>query len=130
MIRRTALAITVTLAALPSGAQTLTGAEWRVVELGGIATPAEGAPTIAFAAEGRLSGHSGCNRYMGGWVQDGAALTLTGLGMTRMACPGDRMDLERRMVEALGAVTAAAITPGGALELLGAQGLLLRAVRP
>lgn len=113
----------------PVAAQTLTGGDWTVTALPGGALPDGPAPVIAFAEGGRLSGQSGCNRFMGSWAQDGLALTFGALGATKMACPPDRMDLERRMFEALARVRSMAITPGGALELLGDQGLLIRAER-
>lgn len=110
-------------------AETLTGAEWRVVELAGGALPADVVPTLAFAAEGRFSGHSGCNRMMGGWAQDGNSLTFSQVAGTMMACDEARMQTERRVHQALEAVTGVALTPGGALELLGPEGLLIRATR-
>lgn len=110
-------------------AETLTGAEWQVVELAGGALPADVVPTLTFDAEGRMSGYSGCNRMMGGWSQDGNSLTFSQVAGTMMACDEARMAVERRMHAALGAVTRVALTPGGALELLGADGLLIRATR-
>lgn len=110
-------------------AQTLSGAEWRVAVLQGGALPEGVTPTIAFQDDGRFAGHSGCNRYMGGWAQDGNKLTFTQVAGTMMACDDARMAVERRMFEALAAVTTVALTPGGALELLGPEGLLIRAAR-
>ena len=116
--------------ALPAGAQTLTGAEWRVVDLAGGGLSPDVAPTLAFGPDGRLSGYSGCNRFVGTWAQDGAALVIGPLAATRMACPPDRMALEQRLLAALAQVRSLALTPGGALELLGDSGLAIRAVRP
>ncbi len=113
--------------ALP--AQTLTGADWHVTTLAGGPLPEGEAPVITFAEGGRVGGQSGCNRFNGSWAQDGTQLSFGPLVATRMACPPPRMELERRMFDALARVRAAAITPGGALELLGDQGLLIRAER-
>ena len=119
----------VTLAALPATAQTLTGAEWHVVDLAGTAPTPAAAPTLTFTADGKVSGHSGCNRFTGGWAQDGLQLTFTAMAGTRMACEAPRMEVEAAMLRAFEGVTTLALTPGGALELLGADGLLIRAVR-
>lgn len=117
------------LAPLPAAAQTLSGAEWRVVELAGGPLPGDVTPAFTFTADGKVAGHAGCNRFSGGWAQDGMQLTFTGMAATRMACDPARMETEARMLAALEGVTAMALTPGGALELLGGAGLLIRAVR-
>lgn len=129
--RTLAMAALVVVGAIPglAGAQTLSGAEWQVASLQGGPLPEGVVPTISFQDDGRFAGHSGCNRYMGGWTQDGSRLTLTQVAGTMMACDEARMTVERRMFEALAAVTTVALTPGGALELLGAEGLLIRATR-
>ena len=110
-------------------AHTLTGAEWRVTRLNGMARIEGEAPTISFGKDGRVSGASGCNRYMGGYSQDGQSLRFTELAGTMMACPPARMELEQRMLAALGDVRGFLISPGGALELYGANGLMMRAER-
>lgn len=117
------------LAPQPGAAQTLTGADWQVVDLAGAAPTPAAAPTITFTADGKVGGHSGCNRYMGGWAQDGMQLTFTAMAGTRMACEAPRMEVEAAMLRAFEGVTTLHLTPGGALELLGADGLLIRAVR-
>lgn len=117
------------LLAAPAAAQTLTGADWRVTVLSGGDLPAGVQPLIGFA-DGRVSGHSGCNRFMGSYAQDGTALTFGALAGTKMACEADLMAVEQRMFGALSAVRQMAMTPGGALELLGEAGLLIRAERP
>lgn len=117
------------LAPLPVVAQTLTGAEWHIVDLSGATLTPSAAPTMTFTADGRVAGHSGCNRFTGGWAQDGLQLTFTAMAGTRMACEAPRMEVEAAVLRAFEGVTTVALTPGGALELLGADGLLIRAVR-
>jgi heat shock protein HslJ len=122
------LAVLLMVLAGPVAAQSLSGPDWRVVEIGGQAVPTGIPVTVAFDA-GRVAGQSGCNRFSGAAVQDGQTLTLSAIAATRMACPPDRMEVETRMLSALSSVTGFALTPGGALELLGATGLLIRATR-
>lgn len=117
-------------AAVAEGAARLSGGDWRVQTIVGGPLPEGVQPTIGFAEEGRLSGQSGCNRFMGGYLQDGAVLTISQIGATKMACPAENMETERRMFDALQATRGFALTPGGALELLAGNGaLILRATR-
>ena len=54
---------------------------------------------------GHLSGYSGCNRYVGGYVLDGDRLTLGPIATTRMACEPEAMEAEAEFLSALGAAT-------------------------
>ncbi len=45
--------------------------------------------------EGRVAGHSGCNRFTGNYQQDGESLKLGPLASTKMACAPDRMQQEQ-----------------------------------
>lgn len=44
------------------------------------------APSLEFAADGRVNGTDGCNRLMGDWTQDGTTVTISHLASTMMAC--------------------------------------------
>jgi putative lipoprotein len=58
---------------------------------------------IAFTDEGTVAGSAGCNRYSGGYAQEGAGLTLGALAVTRMMCAGDGvMEHEAAFLAALG----------------------------
>jgi heat shock protein HslJ len=57
---------------------------------------------IDFAADGKISGFAGCNRYFGGWgYLEGAkdVVRIWRTGSTRMACPEPVMALEYRFLE-------------------------------
>lgn len=94
----------------PSGAQSLTDATWRLVSLnqGGVAVPvlADTTPTITFAADGRVAGSGGCNRFFGGYTLDGNALTFDALGSTEMACEPEILAQETAILTLLGTVTS------------------------
>lgn len=116
----------------PEIAGTLAG-DWVVADLnGGGALP--GSFTLNFgSADGggaRVSGKSGCNRFMGGWVQDGPTLKLGPLGGTMMACEGDVAELEQRFLAVLGAVAAVRFTADGRAELRAPDGRRLTLKRP
>lgn len=130
MLRKLSLALFLLPIALPASAESrLTGGDWVITQLGTEVRTDTPELTLAFDAEGRVSGHSGCNRFMGGAKQDGQMLEFTQLASTMMACPPPQMELERKMLDHLGQTRSFAITPGGALELLGEEGLVLRATR-
>lgn len=86
--------------------ESLDGVEWVLVRFGdGQDAPQEPELTLVFD-NGRVAGHGGCNRYMGG-VRTGASggdIAFGPLAGTMMACPQDLMDLERRFLKALSGV--------------------------
>jgi putative lipoprotein len=102
----------------------LAGTRWRLVALGDEpvrAADASRAPHLVFAVEGgRLSGSDGCNRMVGGYALDGARLSFSGIGATRMACP-ESMEQAAAFARALHA-TAAHRVAGDLLELIDASG--------
>jgi putative lipoprotein len=77
---------------------------WRVEAIGTTPLAAAARPDITFTAEGRAHGSSGCNRFLGGFTLDGAALRFEPIAGTRMACESPAMELERHFLEALAAV--------------------------
>ena len=93
-------ATTFALAALAfsalASATTIDGRTWRLASLPGHDLGALGAGqylTARFEA-GRVSGFSGCNRFMGSYTVDRDQLTLGQLAGTMMACPGAAMAIE------------------------------------
>lgn len=67
---------------------------------------------IQFSPENgnRVSGYSGCNRFMGSYETDGGAMTLGPLAGTRMACPGkEGQQPEQEVLQALQEVDSYAI---------------------
>ncbi|TXS93969.1 META domain-containing protein [Parahaliea maris] len=103
----------------------LEGVRWQLVRLDGepATAGAGGKPVdLALEAEGQtVSGFSGCNRYHGTYRRDGAsehgaALRFGPLAGTLMACP-EGTGLERRFLDALGAVDNFRLTDSGHLQL-------------
>lgn len=81
----------------------LEGTAWRAVRFGpGLGeTPPGDAEFSLDVAEGRLSGKSGCNRYMGGWTLTDGALGIGPLAGTLMYCTEPLMRLERVYLDAV-----------------------------
>ncbi len=107
----------------------LLGAEWVVEDInrGGVIDRSR--LTLAFGADGRVSGSTNCNRLNGLYAADGGTITFTPLATTRRACLGEGLMMqERKYMSALGGEMAWTITADGALELKGDEGrrVLLR----
>jgi len=85
--------VLVCLAALPAPARadgvSLAGSQWG---FGG-----NDKRFIRFGADGRVSGHAGCNRFAGSYSEDGGKLSIGPLAMTRKMCPPRDMARERAL---------------------------------
>ena len=68
---------------------------WRVVQIDGRATPANGNYRIAFG-NGQISGRFGCNGWGGTYAVAGTMLTASQVHSTMMACPEPAMSFERQ----------------------------------
>lgn len=105
----------------------LTGTFWRLSRLGDRAIPpaaeVRGQASLSFQDDPmRFSGSSGCNRLIGAYTAENAAMTLTAAG-TMMACPGAMAD-ETAFLAALKATRTYRIV-GPWLELFDAKGASL-----
>lgn len=74
------------------------------------------APTIVFGEQNRASGFSGCNNWFAQVSRANNGLRFSSVGMTRRACAGEAMQIERAFAETL-AQTRAAGRDGEALVL-------------
>jgi heat shock protein HslJ len=84
----------------------LDGTSWTLVTLGG--EPALPAPAVTLGFEGpRVAGTGGVNRYFGGWSADGARLSFTDIGSTRMMGAPAAQQQENRYLAALREVDGA-----------------------
>jgi heat shock protein HslJ/uncharacterized membrane protein len=79
---------------------TLADTNWLIVNINGSVVGGENYQ-LSFDGEGRLSGQAGCNRFSGPYTQHGRTLTPGAILSTRMACPGERMIHEARMLQLL-----------------------------
>lgn len=90
----------------------LTGPEWTVTAIDGVAPAGEKPPVILFTRDSvagekgaAISGYSGCNRFFGTYsLAPGGKIDIQIRGTTKMACVGPRMELERRILAALDAM--------------------------
>ncbi len=68
---------------------TLAMSHWQVTKMGSVAVVSGKEPEIRFTKDGKIEGTTGCNRFFGSYVQDGAKVTFSGTGATKMACMED-----------------------------------------
>ncbi len=104
----------------------LRGTEWRAVEIGGERlTVVEGQrrPTLKLDDDGKFTASTGCNSLAGTYTLDPNGLRFVPGPMTLMACPPPADAIERRFIDALGAVNSAQIA-ATALDLKDATGKL------
>lgn len=139
MKRLAAVWVTMIVALVLGGCATtmeLESGRWRLAEVDGtpaISTSDERAAHIAFESSPtpRVSGSTGCNRFVGSYESSGSSLTFGAIASTRMACP-DAMAQERAFEQALQDVRRWR-AEDGELELLDDQGtvrLRFEAVQP
>jgi heat shock protein HslJ len=74
----------------------LAGTQWTLVALGEAPALDDSTLTLSFSADGRVSGDSGCNRFMGSYEADGPRLTLSQLASTRRACLNDALNQQEQ----------------------------------
>lgn len=115
----------------PVIAGSLEGA-WLVADLNGGGAPA--GVTIQFEAgdhdTSRVAGNSGCNRFVGNWRQNGAALNLGPMASTRRMCDAAAMDIESRLLAVLASAATVTYRPSGEAVLATADGRKLTLRRP
>jgi len=104
----------------------LPGTSWVVTSVNGEFVDATNPPTIAFGADGTVSGTTGCNQYSGLYEVDGSTITVGALQMTLMLCEGPVGDTEALFGPALQGATAWAVDAGGNLTLSGGGDILAK----
>ncbi|MFO1147270.1 MAG: META domain-containing protein [Alsobacter sp.] len=104
-------------------ASLLAGRDWTLASLAGTPVASDGRPaSLAFTADGQVSGSSGCNRFTGRFTLTGETLSFGPLAATRMACPEPLMQQESRLFAILAAVRGFQIAESGDLVLLTVDG--------
>ena len=107
-----ALGVALLAGCTTANTQALIGHEWRCTRIGSRTLSEDRTPTLLMTDEGKASGFAGVNRWFGTYSVDGSTLKFGMLGMTRMAGPPDRMQLEQAYADALAAVTRWSVSSG------------------
>lgn len=88
---------------------------WIVTEIDG-ATPAKaGAPSLLFNNEGSVSGRGSCNSWGASYEADGAAIDISNIFSTKMACIGPAGEEEMKFFNALESVDTISVEGDGLL---------------
>ena len=94
----------------PEARSRLEANRWELIYWEGTPVPHgdNGEPVILTFAEGRVSGHAGCNRMTAGYElgPEAGRIIVKAPVTTRMACEEDRMKFEAAFTKAFGAATA------------------------
>jgi heat shock protein HslJ len=105
----------------------LEGSEWQLIAFGDedmVVYQPEAAVITATFSDGQITGNAGCNNYGGDYTVDGAALSLSPLVATRMACVDETvMAAETAYLDALASAGDYAIE-GNLLTITYAAGQL------
>ncbi len=110
-------------------AELLQGGEWTVDDLAGKAPLKDSKITLAFGADGSLSGSSSCNRLATTYALTGETLTIKQGAGTMMACDKPIMEQESAFLGLLSQVNAFSVADDGALLLKAPDGRAIRARR-
>jgi heat shock protein HslJ len=94
-------AMAVTVASAADRLSSLAGSEWGFEQ---------GRDTYIQFAEKNVSGFSGCNRFRGSYTYADGKLSFGPLASTRMACPPEQMETERKILQLLEATKTAEAT--------------------
>ncbi len=114
----------------PSDTAKLAGTQWVVLEMGGKSLDQEALPTLQFDEAGRVAAHAGCNRFNGGYEQEGTNLSFSAnMAGTMMACPPPVDELERELIASIGQVSGLEAQSDG-LNLVDRQGEVVLRLRP
>jgi heat shock protein HslJ len=112
-----------TLATFAAQRQALAGPTWRVASYNNgkqavVSVLRETELSLAFTADGHVSGSAGCNRYTGSYAASGAQLSITSVAATRRLCasPKGIMEQEGQFLKALESAASARFE-GRRLEL-------------
>jgi heat shock protein HslJ len=101
---------------------TLADTDWVIASIAG--TPVRGDGYGLQFHEGRVSGQAGCNRFSGTYRERRPLLILGPMAVTRMACLGPRMALERRALRILSGPVRMNFVDGDNLILTGRGGTM------
>ena len=122
-----ALGVALLAGCTTANTQALIGSEWRCTRIGSRTLTEDRTPTLLMTDEGKASGFAGVNRWFGTYSVDGSTLKFGMLGMTRMAGPPERMQLEQTYADALAAVTRWSVS-SGRLQMSDSNALVLEFV--
>ncbi|PPD45858.1 MAG: META domain-containing protein [Methylocystis sp.] len=108
----------------PAAAQTISwdGATWLVEDIAGRGVIDNAQTTLVIGPDGKTSGSTGCNRFIGKATIAGDRIRFGQMGVTLRACPPALGDQERKFLTALKQARAARLDAMGRLQILSESG--------
>lgn len=97
----------------------LANTAWTVITLNGAPTLDGAKPTLAFAADGTVSGSAGCNQYQAMFQADGGSIRITNVTSTLMMCAGAFGQQEQVFMKALDGVSTWRLNEASQLAMAG-----------
>ncbi len=101
--------------------ETLANTSWRIVAIDGADVSGEDGYQMQFEAD-RMSGRAGCNSFSGPYRVSSDGFRAGPLAMTRMACPGPRMQHEQIVSRILSGRVRLYYPDGDTLVMRGVEG--------
>jgi len=105
----------------PSGSVVLLGTTWVVMEVDGIAATVTPRADLAFETERRVSGSSGCNRYVAELNPSQPSVRMGSGAGTHQVCATPVMEQERRFINAL-ELTTTQVVDGDTMQFINGTG--------
>lgn len=102
----------------------LQGAEWLVEDINDAGIIDRSRVTLNFWSDGRITGRTSCNNFMGQYQLTGEGLSISKVATTRMACAPSLMEQEQRVLANLNGMQSFDFDQTGALLLRSADGSL------
>lgn len=115
---------------MPALGGSLEGGPWLVEDINGGGVP-DGVRVDATFEPGDhdtsvVFGASGCNRFRGGWKQNGATVKFGPLAGTMMMCDPAKMDVEGKFLKTMEAVNTVSFDATGAALLKAPDGRVIK----
>lgn len=107
-------------------AEQVYGHSWIAEEVAGLPVAPSVESSLVFAADGKVSGHAGCNGYFGSVIIDGEAMSFGNIGSTKTTCPEPARSQEDRLLRALDSTRGYRLQNDNLLLLDGAGATLVR----
>jgi heat shock protein HslJ len=104
----------------PTPTEEVVGSAWIVTSVNGQGIIPAAPPTLAFGADGKVSGSGGCNQYSAPYETTGGSIAIGDISSTLMLCEGAPGAQEGAFLAALRWATAWRVDDDGALHLDGA----------
>ena len=110
-----------------AGNQRFSGQEWRASDINGVPVTGDRALTLRLQDGEQASGNAGCNSFSGTYqLMRDEGIRFGTLTTTRMACPPEIMEQERRFLSILETVRGYSFYSDGGMSLISPDGRAIR----